>query len=147
MESRELERRQVSGYDPYIRVPSDLFGERLNRRAPSVQLPMPYSGRSAGIYPPPRPLLHPQPWTLQIRRREGPKKSDESYPPLERLSCRPFLNSEPSLSLDSVNGRRHHRRRCGYRRPGMWQQQQSVPHHVSVPSLMCPLVRRHRGIT
>ena len=61
MESRcrEPERRQSLVYDPYIRIPSDLFGERQNRHAPAVHLPMPSSGRSAGIYPPPRPLPPP----------------------------------------------------------------------------------------
>lgn len=153
MESRcrEPERRQSLVYDPYIRIPSDLFGERQNRPAPAVHLPMPSSGRSAGIYPPPRPLPHPQPWTLQAGRRETPwavrSSSGEcsDYLPSERVYRRQLLNFVPSRSLGAFDGRRRRRRWGGYRGAGVWQQQRSVPHHCSLPSLACPLVKRRNG--
>ena len=156
MESRcrEPERRQSLAYDPYIRIPSDLFGERQNRHAPAVHLPMPSSGRSAGVYPPPRPLPHPQPWTLQVGRREAPwmmtRRSTSGeccshpIPSSERVYRRQLWNFASSRSVGAFDGRRRRRRCGGYRGAGVWQQQRSVPHHRSLPSLACPPARRNR---
>ena len=141
-----MEGRQASShFDPYIRIPSDLFGEGRNHCAPFVFLPFSLNGRTAGVYPPARPLplplpqpqFRPQPWSLQGRGR----KIVKAFPlPALLTSRRRFRTSELAGSVtDRSHDRCRRHRRHGYREAGVWQQQQSVPRPFS---LTHPLIRR-----
>ncbi|KAK7487495.1 hypothetical protein BaRGS_00021197, partial [Batillaria attramentaria] len=121
-------------FDHYIRIPSDLFEEISGRPAPTVTLPMAATpGRSAGIYPPPRPLIQEQPWTIQQRLLQRCRS------PLEKSVHRPgyLMERQASRSCD----RRHSPRRS-FVYQDVWHQNESHPAVGRRMPLSYPLVRK-----